>query len=135
MAYNPDYDPTLLAYEAALENGDYRTALAIQVGMMQAIADQKQQEMIAYQTAISGGQVDETQPIEPEDASDLDAEIDQLLQERVAKIADENRKAQEAAIKQQILDAGTDSYDRMMRGTRTKDQQLDEAIAAARGDR
>jgi hypothetical protein len=38
--YDPSADPTLLAYEQAMENGDYRAALAIQVGLAQKIAEQ-----------------------------------------------------------------------------------------------
>lgn len=38
--YDPSQDPMLLAYEQAMENGDYRAALAIQVGINQAAVRQ-----------------------------------------------------------------------------------------------
>jgi hypothetical protein len=41
-AYDPSSDPTLLAYERAMEMGDYKAALAIQAGLMQTIAQQQQ---------------------------------------------------------------------------------------------
>lgn len=40
-SYDPTTDPTLLAYEHAMESGDYRAALAIQAGLMQSIASQQ----------------------------------------------------------------------------------------------
>ena len=40
QAYDPSTDPTLLAYEQAMETGDYRAALAIQAGLMQTIVQQ-----------------------------------------------------------------------------------------------
>lgn len=44
-AYDPSQDPMLLAYEQAMENGDYRAALAIQVGLNQAAVAQAVQGM------------------------------------------------------------------------------------------
>ena len=37
-AYDPAADPMVLAYERAMEEGDYKSALAIQAGLMQSIA-------------------------------------------------------------------------------------------------
>src|SRR6185312_258561 len=39
-AYDPTTDPTILAYERAMEEGDNKAALAIQAGLMQSIATQ-----------------------------------------------------------------------------------------------
>ena len=40
-SYDPSTDPTLLAYQQAMENGDYQSALAIQVGVMKQVAQQR----------------------------------------------------------------------------------------------
>jgi hypothetical protein len=40
-AYNPSTDPLLIAYQNAMENGDYQAALAIQLGLTQQVAQQQ----------------------------------------------------------------------------------------------